>query len=231
MKSKMITKEQLAGIIDNTLVTPTAVTKEFEQFCQEAIENQFIMIAVSPCMIKYCAHELKGSGVTIGASISFPFGRATVDTKIFEIEQAIRDGAVEIEYVMNIGECKSGNFDYISDEMKAIVEICRERNVLCKVIIETCYLTDEEMVAVAKIASEIKPDFLKTSTGFGPAGARVEHVKLLVNAASPDVQIKAAGEIRDWETCAAMIDAGATRIGTRSGQKIMQEFIQQNRNS
>ena len=124
MNSKTMTKEKLAAIIDQTVVTPNAVYRDFDQLCEEAIANQIGSIAVSPCMVKYCHDKLQGSGVQIACSISFQFGRATVEVKRYEMEQAITDGADILEYVMNIGECKSGNLDYIKHEMQVLTDYC-----------------------------------------------------------------------------------------------------------
>ena len=225
MSSKTISREQLVRFIDHTMVNANATIRDIDKLCKEAIDNNFAMIAVSPCMVSYCADKLKGTDVAVGVgAVSFPHGRATIETKVFETKDAIKNGAQEIEYVMNIGACKEHDYDLIRKEMREINNVCKKHGVLVKAILETCYLTNEEMIEVAKIAREEKPDFLKTSTGFASAGARVEHVKLLLENVGPDVFVKAAGEIRDWETCAAMIDAGATRIGTRSSIKIMDEF-------
>lgn len=164
----------------------------------------------------------------VGAAISFPLGQTTIETKVAETKQAIQDGADEIDYVINIGELKSGNLAYIEEEMMQIVSVCKENNVLSKVILETCYLTKDEIIEVCKIAKKVKPNFVKTSTGFGTNGATVENVKLMKETVGDDVEVKAAGGIRDYETCKAMIEAGATRIGTSSSFKILEGFDKEN---
>ena len=158
------------------------------------------------------------------AAISFPLGQTTIAAKVYETINAIENGADEIDYVINIGELKNKNLAYIRDEMQQIVDACHSRNVLCKVIFEICYLTNEEIKEVAEIAREVKPDFIKTSTGFGTSGATADAVRLMKETVGPDVKVKAAGGIRSWETCKAMIDAGAERIGTSSSLKILEEF-------
>ncbi|MCD7807912.1 MAG: deoxyribose-phosphate aldolase [Erysipelotrichaceae bacterium] len=223
-----ITRTQLAGMFDHTLLKPYASKEDFAKLCQEADENGFAMVAINSSPVKWCREFLKDSKVHVGAAISFPLGQTTIETKVAETKKAIQDGADEIDYVINIGELKSGNLDYIEDEMKQIVTICKENNVLSKVILETCYLTKEEIIEVCKIAKKVKPNFVKTSTGFGTNGATVENVKLMKETVGDDVQVKAAGGIRDWETCKAMIEAGATRIGTSSSFKILEGFDKEN---
>jgi len=148
----------------------------------------------------------------------------TIAGKIAETKDAIANGADEIDYVINVGEVKNGNFDYIRDEMEQMTALCREAGVLIKVIFEICYLTDEDIVKIAQIAKEVEPDFIKTSTGFGTSGATVQAVKLMKETVGDKVKVKAAGGIRGWQACAEMIDAGAERIGTSSSLKILEEF-------
>ncbi|MCD7893779.1 MAG: deoxyribose-phosphate aldolase [Erysipelotrichaceae bacterium] len=221
-------RKQLVSMFDHTLLKPYASKEDFKQLCQEADENGFAMVAINSSPVKWCREFLKDSKVHVGAAISFPLGQTTIETKVAETKQAIQDGANEIDYVINIGELKTGNLDYIEDEMKQIVSICKESDVLSKVILETCYLTKEEIIEVCKIAKKVKPNFVKTSTGFGTNGATVENVKLMKETVGDDVQVKAAGGIRDWKTCKAMIEAGATRIGTSSSFKILEGFDKEN---
>ena len=148
-----------------------------------------------------------------------------IKSKADETRTAIEDGADEIDYVINIGELKGGNIPYIREEMETIVSICRKHSVISKVILETCYLTEDEIVLVSSLAKQVGPDFIKTSTGFGTAGATPQHVRLMKQNAGDLVMVKAAGGIRSWESCKAMIDAGATRIGTSSSLKIIDEFL------
>lgn len=224
MNSKDITREELAGMFDHTLLKAFAKKKDFEVLCKDAAENHFAMVAINSAPVKLCKALLKDSEVHVGAAISFPLGQTTIDVKEFEARKAIEEGADEIDYVINIGELKSGNLDYIKKEMETIVRVSKENDVLSKVIFDNCYLTKEEIKQVALIAKDVKPDFIKTSTGFGTSGANVEDVKLMKETVGDAVQVKAAGGIRDWVTCSKMIDAGATRIGTSSSFKILEQF-------
>lgn len=224
MKSNEITREQLAGMMDHTFLKAFATDADFEKLCGEAKENGFAMVAINSVPVKLCKKLLEGTPVHVGAAISFPLGQTTIETKAFETEKAIADGADEIDYVLNIGELKMGHDDYIKKEMETIVAICRRHNVLSKVIFENCYLTKEEIKRAALIAKEVKPDFIKTSTGFGTSGALVEDVRLMKETVGEEVKVKAAGGIRDWETCKQMIDAGAERIGTSNSIVICQQF-------
>lgn len=224
MKSNEITREQLAGMMDHTFLKAFAIDADFEKLCGEAKENGFAMVAINSVPVKLCKTLLEGTPVHVGAAISFPLGQTTIETKAFETEKAIADGADEIDYVLNIGELKMGHDDYIKKEMETIVAICRRHNVLSKVIFENCYLTKEEIKRAALIAKEVKPDFIKTSTGFGTSGALVEDVRLMKETVGEEVKVKAAGGIRDWETCKQMIDAGAERIGTSNSIVICQQF-------
>lgn len=224
MKSIEITKEQLAGMIDHTNLKAYAVEDDFKKLCKEAAENHFAMVAINSSPVRLCKKLLQGTKVHVGAAISFPLGQTSIETKVAETENAIADGADEIDYVLNIGELKMGHDNYIQKEMEEIVSVCRKHHVISKVIFENCYLTKEEIRRAAKIAKKVKPDFIKTSTGFGTGGATVEDVRLMKETVGDDVKVKAAGGIRDWETCKEMIDAGAERIGTSSGIKICMEF-------
>lgn len=224
MKSIEITKEQLAGMIDHTNLKAYAVEEDFKKLCKEAAENDFAMVAINSSPVRLCKKLLQGTKVHVGAAISFPLGQTSIETKVAETENAIADGADEIDYVLNIGELKMGHDDYIQEEMEKIVSVCRKHHVISKVIFENCYLTKEEIRRAAEIAKKVKPDFIKTSTGFGTGGATVEDVRLMKETVGDDVKVKAAGGIRDWETCKEMIDAGAERIGTSSGIKICMEF-------
>ena len=224
MQLDTLTRKELAGMMDHTFLKAFATRADFEKLCGEAREHGFAMVAINSVPVKLCKELLEGTDVHVGAAISFPLGQTTIETKAFETEKAIEDGADEIDYVITIGELKMGHDDYIKREMETIVSICRKHNVLSKVIFENCYLTKDEIKRVALIAKEVKPDFIKTSTGFGTSGATVEDVRLMKETVEPDVKVKAAGEIRDWETCLQMIEAGAERIGTSSSIKICDEF-------
>lgn len=222
----MISAKELAAMFDHTNLKAFASEQDFELLCQEAAENHFAMVAINSSPVALCKRLLEGSGVHVGAAISFPLGQTTVETKVFETENAIQNGADEIDYVLNVGELKQGNLDYIRREMESIVAICRKNRVICKVIFENCYLTQDEIRSAAQIAREVGPDFIKTSTGFGTGGATVEDVRLMKETVGDKVRVKAAGGIRDLDTCLAMIEAGAERIGTSSSLKILEEYNQ-----
>ena len=222
--SKTITREELCKLFDHTNLKAFADNEMFETLCNEAKKNNFAMVAINSYPVALCSKLLKGSGVHVGAAISFPLGQTTIETKVYEAENAIANGADEIDYVLNVGEVKNGNYSYIRKEMERMVAACHAKGAIIKVIFEICYLTDEEIRKVAEIAREVKPDFVKTSTGFGIGGATVDAVKLMKETVGEGVKIKAAGGIRGWEACAAMIDAGAERIGTSSSFKILEEY-------
>ena len=189
---------------DHTCLKPYATREDMAKLCEEAKKYDFMMVAINSTQTKLCKELLKGTDIHVGAAISFPLGQTTIETKVFETKDAIANGADEIDYV--------------------IVDVCRKHNVISKVIFENCYLTDEEKIKLCEIALEIKPDFIKTSTGFGTGGATVEDVKLMKSIVKDTVKVKAAGGIRDLDTCLKMIEAGAERIGTSSAIKITEAY-------
>lgn len=219
-----MTSEELASMFDHTFLKPYATNQDFEQLCHEAKTIGAAMVAINSEPVALCKKLLAGTNVHVGAAISFPLGQTTLEVKLAETKKAIEDGADEIDYVINIGKAKMHDWDYIEKEMESIVSMCREHHVLSKVIFENCYLEKDEIIQLSLIAKKIKPDFIKTSTGFGTSGATVEDVRLMKGTVGDKVQVKAAGGIRDWLTCKQMIDAGATRIGTSSSLKILEEF-------
>ena len=223
----MVTVEQLANMIDHTNLKAFADDAAFEKLCDEAKKYNFKMVASNPAQTVRCKKKLEGSPVHVGAAIGFPLGQTTLECKIFETKDAIEKGADEIDYVINVAELKNKNYDYIKKEMEEIVKICREAGKTSKVIFENCYLTDDEKRKVAEIAKEVKPDFIKTSTGFGTGGATVEDVKLMKSVVGDEVKVKAAGGIRDLKTALAMIEAGAERLGTSAGVAIVEEYNNQ----
>lgn len=196
-----------------------------KKLCDEARTYNFAMVAVNSVQVKLCKKFLKDTDVHVGAAIGFPLGQTTIASKVFETVDAIQNGADEVDYVINITELKEGNYDYIREEMRQIVAECRKANVISKVIFENCYLTQEEKEILCKIALEVKPDFIKTSTGFGTGGATLEDVKLMKSIVGDAVKVKAAGGVRDLETCLAMVEAGVERIGTSAAVKITEEFV------
>lgn len=224
---KTLTTAQLAKFFDHTQLKTAATESDFKTLCAEAKQYGFMMVAINSVPVATCKALLAGSDVHVGAAIGFPLGQTTIAVKCFETQQAIAEGADEIDYVINVGKLKEGNDAYIEEEMRSIVALCRKANVCSKVIFETCYLTKEEIIRVAEIAKRVKPDFVKTSTGFGTEGATVENVALMKRTVGNDVKVKASGGVRDLETCLAMIDAGAERIGSSNSIKIVEEYAKQ----
>lgn len=223
---KKYTLDDLARMIDHTNLHAYASDEDMIKLCDEAKEYHFKMVAINQVQSKTCYEQLKDTDIDIGAAISFPLGQTTIESKLFDTKNAIDNGANEIDYVINITELKNKNYDYIEKEMSEMVELCHSNSVLIKVIFENTYLTDEEIAEVAKIAKKVRPDFIKTSTGFGPSGAKVEDVKLMKSIVEDDVLVKAAGGIRNSDDFLAMISAGADRIGTSSGVKIINALKQ-----
>lgn len=211
-------------MIDHTNLKPDASLKNLKKLCEEAKKYNFRMVAINSEPVQLCKSFLKDSEVHVGAAISFPLGQTTIETKVFETKNAIDNGADEIDYVLNIRELKSGNKNYIKEEMEAIVGLCKQNDVLSKVILETCYLSDEEIIQACEIARIARPNFVKTSTGFGTAGAKVEDVRLMKSIVGEEVEVKASGGIRNVDSFLAMIEAGATRIGTSSSISILESL-------
>lgn len=211
-------------MIDQTLLKAYVSDEDFKKFCEESAKYDFKMVAINSAPVKKCKEYLKESDVHVGAAISFPLGQTTIETKVYETKKAIEEGADEIDYVVNIVELKNRNLDYIRKEMEEIVGVCKASHVTSKVIFENCYLTKEEKEILCRIALEVKPDYIKTSTGFGTSGATVEDVRLMKQMVGEQVKVKAAGGIRDLDTAMTMIEAGAERIGTSAGVKIIEEL-------
>lgn len=214
-------KNIMAGMIDHTYLKPFATRGDMKKLCDEAKEHHFAMVAINSVQSAYCKELLKGSGVHVGAAISFPLGQTSIETKEFETRNALEQGADEIDYVINITELKEGNYAYIEDEMRRIVAICREFHAISKVIFENCYLNDEEKIKLCEIAKRVKPDYIKTSTGFGTGGATLEDVRLMKQHVGDEVKVKAAGGIRNTKDALAFVEAGAQRIGTSNGIEIV----------
>lgn len=216
------TIDDFARLIDHTNLHADATEEDMKKLCDEAKKYHFKMVAINEVQSEFCAQQLKGTDIDTGAAISFPLGQTTIACKLAETKDALQNGANEIDYVVNLTQVRAHNWAYVEDEMSQMVKLCRDHHVPCKVIFETCYLTKAEIKQLALIAKKVKPDFVKTSTGFGTAGAKVEDVKLMKENVGPDVKVKAAGGIRNTDDFLAMIAAGAERIGTSSGVKIIE---------
>lgn len=211
---------KLAGMIDHTLLKPEATVEQIGNLCREAMDYQFKSVCINPFWVPLAAQVLKNTQVSVGAVIGFPLGAVSTTSKVQEAREAVDHGAVEVDMVINIGALKSGQLETVGGDILAVVKAVAGR-ALVKVILETCFLTPEEKVTGCKLAVEAGADFVKTSTGFGPAGASVEDIALFRRTVGPNVGVKASGGIRDYETAAAMIEAGANRIGTSAGIKIV----------
>ena len=224
MEIQRMTEKELAAMFDHTNLKAFADDGAMKKLCMEAKEYGFAMVAINSVQVSRCKAYLEGTPVHVGAAISFPLGQTTIEAKVFETQDALKNGADEIDYVVNQTEVKNGNWDYVRREMESIVSVCREAGAISKVIFENCYLEKEEIRTLAQIAAEVRPDFIKTSTGFGTGGALPEDVALMKETVGSKVRVKAAGGIRDWETCRKMIEAGAGRIGTSASIRILEGF-------
>ena len=218
------TLDELARMIDHTNLKPFASAADMEKLCAEARENHFAMVAINQTQCALCKRFLDGTDIHVGAAISFPLGQTTIASKVFDTRDAIANGADEIDYVVNLTELKNGNWDYVADEMAQIVAASHEFGKTCKVIFENCYLEDAEKIRLCEIASEVRPDFIKTSTGFGTGGATFDDVRLMVEHVDPAVRVKAAGGIRTADDFLEFVRLGCRRIGTSAGVAIIQEI-------
>jgi deoxyribose-phosphate aldolase len=201
----------LAKYIDFTILKAEADAQQYKTLCSTAIENKFYSVCVPPNRIKECVLYLSDSSVKIATVIGFPLGYCIIDAKVLEIEAAISDGADELDAVVNISAIKSKDFDYVKKELENLR--LASKNKVLKVIIENCYLTPEEIAKTSALVSESGADFVKTSTGFGSSGAKIEDIKIMKDSISPQTKIKAAGGIRTYEQAVKFIEAGASRIG------------------
>lgn len=209
-------------LIDHTLLKAFATDEDIVKLCEEAKEYNFKSVCVNPANVKLAKKCLENSDVLVCTVIGFPLGANTIETKVFETEDAIKNGATEIDMVINVGKAKEHDYNYIENEIRSIVNASNGLTV--KVIIETCYLTDEEKVEVCKAATRAKATFVKTSTGFGPSGANAHDVKLMKENIGPNMFVKASGGVKNLEDLETMVNAGASRIGASSGVAIMKDL-------
>lgn len=211
----------LAKYIDNTLLKPAATAEQIKALCEESMEHGFASVCVNPTHVELVAKLLAGSGVKTCTVIGFPLGANTSAVKAFEAEKAVEDGADELDMVINIGALKAGDEQTVKEDIEAVVQAGQGK--LVKVIIETALLTDEEKVRACELAVEAGADFVKTCTGFSGGAANVHDIALMRKTVGPDIGVKASGGVRTKEDALALIEAGATRIGTSSGKAIIAE--------
>ena len=214
---------KLTAMIDHTLLKPEATTAQVEQLCNQARQFSFASVCVNPTHVQLCARLLQGSPVRVCAVVGFPLGASLPEVKAYETQQAIRDGAAEIDMVINIGALKDKNTDLVARDIAAVVNAARASGALVKVIIEAALLTDDEKVAACQLAKDAGADYVKTSTGFGPGGATAQDVALMRQTVGPEMGVKAAGGIRTLADAQKMIEAGATRLGVSASVKLMAE--------
>lgn len=224
MAQPTISPAQLARLIDHTLLRPEATREQIVTLCQEARTHHFASVCVNPAYVALAAELLAGvEDVLVCTVIGFPLGATLPAVKACEAEQVIALGAREVDMVQNVGALKSGDLALVRQDIAAVVEVAHGQGALCKVILETALLTDEEKIAACTIAKEAGADFVKTSTGFGPGGATAHDVTLMRKIVGPQMGVKASGGIRSYADALAMIQAGASRIGASAGVRILAE--------
>ncbi|MBL4932967.1 deoxyribose-phosphate aldolase [Clostridium paridis] len=212
---------ELAKIIDHTILKPEASIESVKKICEEAVKYNFASVCINPTNVKLAAELVAGTDVKVCTVIGFPLGANTPKVKAFETEDAIANGAHEVDMVINIGRLKDKDYDYVREDIKAVVNAAKGK-ALTKVIIETCLLTDEEKVMACKLAKEAGADFVKTSTGFSTGGATPEDIKLMRETVGPDMGVKASGGVRSLADAEAVVANGATRIGASSSIEIVE---------
>lgn len=211
---------KIANMIDHTVLKATATKEEVLEICKEAVENNFFSVCINPTHIEFVKEHLKDSSVKVCTVIGFPLGANTKEVKAFETIDAINKGADEVDMVINVGALKDKNYDVVFEDIKAVVDASNKK-ALVKVIIETCYLTDEEKVKACELAKKAGCDFVKTSTGFGTGGSTPEYIALMRKTVGETLGVKASGGVRCEEDAIKVIDAGATRIGASASVKIV----------
>lgn len=228
---KILTREQLAKTIDQTLLNPVATPKDIENLCLNARKEHFAAVVINPANIIQAVKILGSTDVKVCSVVGYPLGANTIETKIFESRDCIKKGAWELDVVINLGAVKSGNFEYIERELSVLVSVIRReqiaaynRHINIKVIIETGILSKDEIKKVSSIIERSGADFIKTSTGFGVKGVELDDVRLIREVMTRNIGVKASGGIRTFEDAQALIDAGATRLGTSSGINIIKEY-------
>jgi deoxyribose-phosphate aldolase len=221
MTSDKMTAAEMARYIDHTLLKPEATTDALAKLGAEAISYNFKAVCVNSANVAYMAGQLQGSSVAVCTVVGFPLGAMQTHAKAFEAQNAVADGAGELDMVLNIGALKSGDFKAVAGDIQAVRKAA-ESPIVLKVIIETCLLTEDEKIKACEITKDAGADFVKTSTGFAGGGATLEDVALMREVVGPEMGVKASGGIKDWSTALTMIKAGATRLGTSSGVEIVE---------
>ena len=218
-----MTPERLAALIDHTLLKPDATRADILTLCAEAEAHGFASVCVNPCWVRVAVSALAASGVPVCAVVGFPLGATTTVAKVCEAGEALREGAREIDMVINVGALRGGEIDVMREDIAAVAAVCHRAGAILKVILETGLLDDGQKETACRLAADAGADFVKTSTGFGAGGATVPDVQLMRRTVGPAIGVKASGGIRDLTTLLAMVTAGATRIGASAGVRIMGE--------
>jgi deoxyribose-phosphate aldolase len=218
----MKTRQEIAATIDHAVLKPNQTEDEIRENAELCIELEVASMCVRPCDVKLAAQLLKGSPVMVSCVLSFPHGDDTTPTKVFQAQQAITDGVQEIDMVMNIGQFLSGNYDYVLEDIKAVVAVAHASNIQVKVIQESCYLTPEGIAKACEISLAAGADFVKTSTGFGPSSATPEIIEIMVKTVGDKMGIKASGGIRTWKQAVDYLDQGATRLGIGATKTVLE---------
>ena len=224
LNSKTITYEQLAKTIDHSLLKPELTEADVIAGCALAWRYHVASVCVKPCHVGLAARQLAGSDVAVGTVIGFPHGSSTTETKVFEAEQALADGALELDMVINVGRLRSGCDDEVREEIAAVVAAASANDAIVKVILENAYLDDEQKVRGCRLAEDAGARFVKTSTGFAPSGATIEDLELMRASVSPRVQVKAAGGVRTLDALLEVMNVGVTRIGATATEAILEDF-------
>ncbi|TAN37216.1 MAG: deoxyribose-phosphate aldolase [Verrucomicrobia bacterium] len=220
----MLSPAQLAGLIDHTLLKPEATADDILRLCREAHENAFCSVCVNPVWVAHAAAELHGTPVKVCSVAGFPLGATLTAVKADETRRVIELGAQEVDMVLNLGALKSGDRELVRADIAAVANVCRQQQVLCKVILETCLLTHDEKIIACQLCVETGAHFVKTSTGFSTGGATAEDIRLMAaQVKAAGLGVKASGGIRTLADARAMLDAGATRLGVSAGVKILTE--------
>jgi deoxyribose-phosphate aldolase len=224
LNNQLDNPEVIASLIDHTLLKPEAEHAAVMRACEEAREWGFASACINPCWVRLAVEMLRNSSVRVCTVIGFPLGANDVRTKVAEADNALSDGANELDMVQNIGALRSKDFHLVRNEIADLVHLAHSRGAILKVILETCLLTDDEKITACTLAAEAEADFVKTSTGFSAAGATFEDVRLMRETVGPSIGVKASGGIRTFEALRSMVSAGANRIGTSSGVNILREI-------